>query len=162
MKYQNAEQLAQWLLKNQPELFTALARRAEGRAQLSGITDFFSSLGTGVSNAATQVGSFLTSEDGLKTLTGLTGIYLQTKAQKDALNLQVKLAQAGQAPAPVANSTDPYGGTLPYYYPPNGGPPIPLSSTLAQRLAPRSTIGDYLPLAVVAVGLGALLLFARR
>lgn len=159
MKYRNAEQLAQWLMKNQPALFTALARQAEGRAQLAGISDFFSSLGTGVANATTQVGSFLTSEDGLKTLTGLTGVYLQTKAQKEALQLQVKLAQAGQSVAPVANTTDVYGGTAPYYYPPGGGPPQPFTQSLAQRLAPQ---GDYTPLILLGVGLGALIIFARR
>lgn len=158
MKYRNAEQLATWLMKNQPEVFTALARRAEGRAQLAGISDFFSSLGTGVANATSQVGSFLTSEDGLKTLTGLTSVYLQTKAQKDALNLQVKLAQAGQALAPVATTTDVYGGSQPYYY--GGSVPQPLTSSLAQRLAPRG-VSDFLPLALVA-GVGLLAILALR
>jgi hypothetical protein len=161
MKYENARALADWLMKNQPQLFTALAKRAEGRAQLAGITDFFSSLGTGVANAASQVGSFISSPEGMKTLTGLTTVYLQSKAQKDALNAQVKLAQAGVPLAPIANTQDVYGGTVPYYYPPNGGPPIPMSSQLAAQLAPRSGLQDYLPYIAIAGGLGLLFVIAR-
>ena len=160
MKYQNAEQLAQWLMKNQPDVFTALAKQAEGRAQLAGISDFFSSLGTGVANATSQVGSFLTSQDGLKTLSGLTAVYLQTKAQKDALNLQVKLAQAGQPLAAVSNTSDVYGGaSVPYYY--GAGVPQPLTSSLAERLMPRGG-SDYMPYIIIAGVLGLAVLALRR
>lgn len=162
MKYTNAKQLADWLMKNQPELFTALAQRAEARAQLSGITDFFSSLGTGVANAASQVGSFITSPEGMKTLTGLTTVYLQNKSQKDALNAQIKLAQAGMTLAPIATTTDVYGGTGAYYYPPGGGPPIPMNSQLGARLAPRGGLSDYFPYIAIAAGLGAVFLILRR
>jgi hypothetical protein len=162
MKYANAKQLADWLMKNQPALFTALAKRAEGRAQLSGISDFFSSLGTGVANAASQVGSFIASDDGMKALTGLTTVYLATKQQKEALNAQIKLAQAGAPLAPIANTQDVYGGTVSYYYPPNGGPPIPMSAALAQQLAPRSSVGSFLPYLAIAGGIGLLFVIARN
>lgn len=152
MTFKNAQDLAAWIAKNNPPLFLALKKNAEARAHLAGITDFFSSIGSGLATATKQVGSFLTSEDGLKTLGALGGAYMAHKSQKEALQLQVKLAQAGQPLAPVTYGADPYGGAGAYYYPSNGAP-VMMSSQLAQQLSPPVNWSRYLPFIIGGVGL---------
>lgn len=130
MKESSAIALAEWLAQNEPELFAALAARAE--QGLSGITDFFSTLGTGIAKAASSigtglttavkgVGSFLASPNGLSTLSTLGQTYLQTQAQKNALKVQLATVQAGQQPAPIETRYDAATGTyVPVYVPPAG------------------------------------------
>lgn len=162
MTFQRAQELAKWLATNQPDIFLALQKNAEARAQLAGITDLFSSIGTGLVNATKQVGSFLTSQQGLETLTGLTTAYVGYKglqAQQDAIKLQTRLAEQNQPLAPVQQVRDPYTGqVVPYYYGQNA-PPVPLTSQLAQKLAPAGGIPSWAPFAFVG-GIGFVFLMA--
>lgn len=96
-----AQALAKWIAANQPRVFEELAQQAQAHG-LSGFEDIMSGIGTAVSN----VGTFLTSPQGLTALTTLGGVYLQTQAQRAALNVQVKNAQAGYAPAPIRTTID--------------------------------------------------------
>lgn len=113
-RQQSSVLLARWLAENQPAVFEALMRRSQGEVQpqLSGIADFLSTIGTSVGSAVKSVGSFLTSEDGMKTLATVGGIYLTSQAQKDALKVQMARAQAQTQPAPIytvgADTNNPY------------------------------------------------------
>lgn len=116
----SAEQLAEWLAKNEPALFDALLREAATQsAQLHGVTDFLSSIGTSITSAVKTVGSYLTSEKGINTLTTLGGAYLGYKTQQNVLQTQVALAQAGMSPAPIQNTVDQSGRPVPVYTPTN-------------------------------------------
>lgn len=145
------EALALWIAKNQPQVFERLMRSAQQRAQLSGITDWLSSVGTSLGGAVKSVGSFLSSPEGMATVGALGTVYLQTQAQKDALKLQLSQARAGYPPQPVYSV-----GTqnVPYYQDPATGQSYPLTSQLASQLQPPM---NWTPIAI-AGGVGALLL----
>jgi hypothetical protein len=143
MKEVAADALAQWLARNEPELFAAMAARAGG--ELSGITDIFASIGTGIAKAAGSigtgltaavkgVGSFLTSANGLSTLASLGNSYLQTQAQKNALQVQLAQVQAGQAPAPIETRYDAATGSYVPVYVPASGIPQALTPDLSAQL----------------------------
>lgn len=159
MNKQNADALANWLARNQPQVFEQLYKAAHQRAQLSGITDWLSAVGTSVGTAAKSVGSFLTSQEGMATLGTIGSIYLQSQAQKDALKLQVANAQAGYAPANVQTvGANPY-NSVPVYVDPVTGYQQPLTPQLTQQLMPPSSIMQYLPWVLAG---GVVLLFAFR
>jgi len=155
-------QFAAWLQKNEPALFGELERRAnmvpaEARA-LAGWTDIFSTVGSALGSAAKNVGSFLTSEAGMATVGGLATVYLASQSQKNAMNLQLAQVQAGQSPLPIQNTVTNGGQVSPYYYPPAGGMPQPLTTQLTNYLMPpQSFVKEYWPL--LAGGGGLLLLF---
>jgi hypothetical protein len=145
MKEVAAEALAQWLAVNEPELFAALAARADRTGDLSGITDIISSIGSGIAKAASTVGSgltaavkgvgsFIASKDGLSTLASLGGSYLQTQAQKNALQVQLAQVQAGQPPAPIETRYDPTTGSYVPVYVPASGVPQALTPDLSAQL----------------------------
>lgn len=114
----SAEALAEWLAKNEPALFDALLRQAAtDSARLNGITDFLSSIGNAVTGAAKSVGTYLTSQQGMNTLTNLGTSYLAGKQQQKVLSTQVALAQAGMSPAPIQNTIGANGQTVPIYTP---------------------------------------------
>lgn len=129
------EDFALWLAKNQPQVFQALLASARKRAQLSGITDWLSSVGTSLGGAVKSVGSFLTSEQGLATVGVLGTMYLQTQAQRDALRLQTAQVRAGYPPAPVY-SVGAGDTSVPYYRDPATGQSYPLTPQLANQLQP--------------------------
>jgi hypothetical protein len=117
MKLEAAQAFAGWLQKNEPELFAALVAQVGKQQQLSGITDFFSAIGSGIKSAASSVasglntaaksvGSFLASPSGVSTIAQLGQTYLQSQAQKGALQVQLAAAQAGLQPAPIETRYD--------------------------------------------------------
>lgn len=117
---QPAMQLAQWIAMNEPALFSALQREAAtASARLNGITDFLSSVGSTLSEAVSNVGSYLASSEGVKTLTGLGTAYLGYKQQSNVLKTQTQLAMAGMAPAPIMNTVGANGQIVPVYTPTN-------------------------------------------
>lgn len=152
------EALALWIATNQPEVFKALVRDANRAGQLHGITDWLSGVGTSLGSAVSNVGSFLSSEDGMKTLTSLGNTYLQVRAQRDALRVQTRLAASGQYPAPIQSvGPNPY-TSLPVYVDPASGQQFPFSPQLANQLQPS------IPWTPIAIGVGvlAVIYFATR
>ncbi len=152
-----ATQLAQWIALNEPKLFQALSENAARGAGFAGFTDWLSTVGSSLSGAVKSVGTFLTSEKGLSTLTTLGGAYLANKSQQNVLQTQVALAQAGMAPAPITNSN--FSGGVQPVYTPTGQPVTP---ALLNQLQPT-----FLQRYGVAIGLGvaafgALLLLRSR
>jgi hypothetical protein len=128
-----ADYFAQWLLVNEPELFNALLARTP--QSVNGIADILSNVAGGITSAAKNVGSFLASDAGIATLGTLGAVYLQSRAQKDAVKVQLAQAQAGQPPAPIQTQPTPSGTVAPFYYPPNAAP-VPLTPQLTQQLMP--------------------------
>lgn len=139
--------LAQWLAVNEPELFAALAARVD--QQLAGFTDFLSTIGSGIAKAATavgstlntaakSVGSFIASPNGMSVLTTLGQTYLQTQAQKNALQVQLAQASAGQMPAPIETRYDAASGAYVPVFTPVAGAPQPLTPQLTQQLLQQS------------------------
>lgn len=160
----NTDALAIWLAENQPEVFEALLRSAQGKnvprdaAGLAGIADTLSALGTSFGSAVRSVGSFLTSEQGMRTLGTVGGLYLQSQAQRDALRLQTAQVQAGYAPYPVQNVGVNTDSAVPVYGPTGQR----LTPTLAQQLMPQGSIlRDYLPWLLLFGGALALLFVSR-
>lgn len=153
----SAEQLAAWLAKNEPAIFDALLRAAATEsAQLSGITDFLKSLGTSVTGAVKTVGSYLTSSQGIDTLTTLGSTYLGYKQQQNVLQTQVSLAQAGYSPAPIQNTIGANNQVVPVYTPTNQVATDQLlyqlrPSFFEQYKAPILIGGGLLLLAVIAL-----------
>lgn len=160
----NTDALAVWLAENQPEVFESVLRTALGKkiprsvSGLSGISDTLSSLGTSFGSAVKSVGSFLASENGIKTLGTVGGLYLQSQAQRNALRLQTATVQAGYAPYPVQNVGVDTNSAVPIYGPTGQR----LTPSLTQRLMPQGSIlREYLPWALVFAGALALLFVAR-
>lgn len=153
------EEFALWLAQNQPRVFQALLVSARKRAHLSGITDWLTNVGTSVGGAVKSVGSFLTSGEGMATVSALGTVYLQTRTQRDALRLQLQQAQAGYSPQPVY--TVGAGDTgVPYYRDPVTGHSYPLTSQLANQLKPSTS--STLTGIVVGAVLLTLFLFLKR
>jgi hypothetical protein len=165
-------QFAGWLARNYPDLFEAMAAHALNENNLSGWTDIFSSIGTGVakvldagSTLVTKVGDFIGTDNGQKTLAQLTGLYAQTQANKDAVKVQLAQAAANKPPAPITTTTQPTTGTTVPVYAPPGQPATPLTPQVAQNLIASSGAsasimsGNVLTIALVvgAALLGALL-----
>jgi len=149
------EALALWLAQNQPHVFQALMQHSRQRAQLSGVTDWLSSVGTSLGGAVKSVGSFLTSQEGIATLGALGTTYLTTRAQRDALRVQVAQAQAGYPPQPVYTvGTD----QTPYYRDPATGQSYPLTSQIANQLQPAM---NWTPLLIGGGVLFTILLLMR-
>lgn len=138
--------LAQWIAEEFPQLFDALATRANADpASLAGITDVLRSIGSGISTAARsvatglttavkQVGGLLNSPQGMSTLSSLASVYLQTKQAKDSLALQVQQAQAGQPPQPITTVTTGEGTYMAYT--PQPGVQMSVTSDLLRTLSP--------------------------
>lgn len=135
MNEQAAIALAQWIAKNNPRLFDALAQRV-GATGIGAWTDVLKNIGSSVGTAVKSVGTFIASPDGLKTISELSGAYLQTQAQKDALRLQIAQARNAQPPLPIGTVVDPNTGQpVPTYFPPTGGA-VPISPSVYGQLRP--------------------------
>lgn len=134
-------QFAGWLARNYPDLFEAMAAHAVNANNLSGWTDIFTSIGSGVSKVlesgstlVQKVGDFVASDSGQKTLAQLSQLYQTSQANKDALKIQLAQMAANKAPAPITTTTQPTtGATVPVYAPP-GQPATPLTPQVAQKL----------------------------
>lgn len=88
--------------------------------------NFLSTLGSGIADATSSVGSWLTSGGGLNALASLGSTYFKTQAstaqaqtnaqlQTAVLQAQVARAQAGLSPAPVSYVQGANGQTIPVY-----------------------------------------------
>jgi hypothetical protein len=80
------------------------------------------SLGSGIASAASSVGSFLTSSQGLTTVANLAKAYFQLQTsqvaaqmQTQVLNSQLSRAAQGQAPNPITYVTGANGQLIPVY-----------------------------------------------
>lgn len=160
----NAEALAVWLANNQPELFENVLRTARGASLapprgFAGLTDFLSTIGTSVGSAVKNVGSFLATEDGMKTLGTVGGLYLQSQMQRDALRVQLATVQAGYAPLPIQNVGASTNTSVPVYQPTGEA----LSPSLARQLTPPASILQNWPWALAfAAGFALLWSFKPR
>lgn len=127
----SARDLAQWIAQNQPKLFAKLlAQAGASKAQLGDFMDALESFGTTVGSAVKDVGSFLVSPDGIKTVASLGTAYLSSQAQRDALQTQVRLAANNQPLAPIytaSNSSPAYSGAV-YLQPNPTQPAVPFAS----------------------------------
>lgn len=150
-----ATQLANWIALNEPKLFQALADNAAKGQGFSGFTDWLSSVGSSLSGAVKNVGTFLTSDKGLATLTTLGGAYLANKSQQNVLQTQVALAQAGFAPAPITNTNFGGNGGIQPIYTPTGQP---VSNSLLNQLQPTFFQRYGVAIGLAAAAFGALLL----
>jgi len=166
---QSAKSFAAWLMKDQPQLFLALAEQAGVPVvkTLGGFTDILSAIGSGVSSAVSSVGSFLTSSQGLTTLASLGSVYLTTAAQKNAVNLQLAQAKAAQAAAPIETQYNPASGAYEVLYTQSNGQKVPLTSanqsSLLRTGAASVFAQPWFPYAAIAgVGLFLFLMMRRR
>ena len=153
-------ELAMWIARNQPLVFQQLVREANRRGQLSGITDWLSTVGSSLGEAAKSVGSFLGSKEGIATVGTIGALYLQSQAQKDALKLQVRQAQAGQSPVPIQSvGANPY-SSVPIYTDPLTGQQSYLTPQLTAQLQPGMNWSQVVPW--ILGGVGLLFFLARR
>lgn len=152
------EALALWIATNQPEVFKALVRDANRSGRLNGVTDWLTGVGTSIGSAVTNVGSFISSPDGMKSLMTIGNTYLQVQAQRDALRTQTRLAQSGQYPASIASvGANPY-TSLPVYVDPATGQQIPFNSQVASQLRPSF---NWTPIFIGGGVLAALYILTR-
>lgn len=106
-----AIEFARWLATDQPELFVALFKRAkQASGELAGIADIFSTIGTSLGNAASAVGSYLTTPGGMNAITQLGSAYLQSRAARQSVQLNLDRARAGQSPEPIQTAYNPATG----------------------------------------------------
>lgn len=152
MNQQSATEFAAWLAQNEPDLFAALTREAATKsARLNGVMDFLSSAWGNVSDAVSNVGSYLTSGDGLNNLVKLGGAYIQGQTQQNVMQTQLAMARSGFSPLPISNQIGANGQTVPVYQPTGQ----PVSNQMLSQLAPGG-LGSYaIP---IAIGGGLLLL----
>jgi len=112
-------------------------------------------VGTSLANSVLNVGSFLTSPQGLSTLAGVATSFFNVKAQQAALATQVARAQQGLSPAPITYAMGPNGVPVPVLQGPNGaiaidpttGQPYNLSSQLTSSGSTLFGIPTWLLLA---------------
>lgn len=166
MTKQSAASFAAWLAKDQPQLFLALAKNAGVPVQenLSGISDVLSAIGSGLSSAVKTVGSFVTSKEGMTTLSTLATTYLTTKAQQDAVKLQIKQAEAQEAAAPIQTSYNAATGQYEVLYTTKNGQTVPVTSQTANAVLNGGSITSqaWFPYAAAAGVAFVLFLVLRR
>jgi len=148
-KQQAATELASWLYQVHPELFAAayLAARTARATTLGDFSDILdsvgsglSSVGSGIENAVGSVGSWLTSSQGLTTLSSLGTAYLNNQAQQNVLQTQIARTQALQSPLAVTYTQTANGSVVPVLPYSSTGVPLTLSGTTAQP-----AIAGYVP-----------------
>lgn len=159
----SALSLAQWLANDQPRLFQALLEKAAQLKAAQGLGDFsdiLSSIGSGISTAVSNVGSFLTSPAGMTTLTTIGTAYLNNQTQSNVLNAQVKIAQAGKTVAPIQTVYNPNTGQYEASYT-TAGAQYPVTSQLLSSITPASSMQQYLPYLLIGGGLLVVLMLFR-
>ncbi|MGH2855477.1 MAG: hypothetical protein ACRDLF_14945 [Solirubrobacteraceae bacterium] len=186
-KQQTAIELATWLYHVHPELFAAayVAARTGRAATLGDFSDIldsvgsaFSSVGSGLEGAVSSVGSWLSSSQGLTTLSSLGTAYLNNQAQQNVLQTQIARTQALQSPLAVTYTQAANGSIVPVLPYSSTGVPItysgtmpqpaiagyvPASSSVLQSLTPSmsSTLSEYLPYILIGLAVGVPLLLLR-
>lgn len=115
MNKQAADALAMWMLKEHPDIFLKIYQKQTGQkstlGRLGDWTDVLSAIGTGASDAASAVGSWMSTGNNAQTLVGVaSNVFGAQSAPTQVLNTQVQRAQYGQAPANIsyANNGDPF------------------------------------------------------
>ena len=105
----------------------------------AGSSSFLSTVGSGIASAASSVGNFLTSAQGLSDVTKLATAYFQLQTtntnaaiQKQVLTAQIARASVGQSPAPLTYAVASNGQLVPIYAVSTGSPlPVALQNALA-------------------------------
>lgn len=186
-----AQAFAAWLQVHEPDLFQALAREAAARGAiptaalgdwsdiLTGVENVASDIGTGISDAASSVGNFLTSSQGMQSLSSLANTYLQGQTAQQVTSMQLSRATQGLPPAPVSYATNSAGQVVPVYTGAsvpssiavgqplnlgNGQTGYALNSQALASLSGSSTLQRYLPWILIGGGVllvGGLLLSRR-
>jgi MYXO-CTERM domain-containing protein len=171
-----AKQFAAWLYQTHPDLFLAAYHLSAFGATpdtsgLGDISDFLSSIGSGVSDAVSSVGSFLTNSDNLKTMAGLASSYLSAQTQQNVVNAQLARLQQSKPPVPVQYTQNSAGQYVPVVPVASSGQMVAPSSPYVASYVPvsssmfstggASSLMQYAPWIAVA-GLGALFLLRRR
>ena len=163
MNATHAKDFATWLAEDQPELFVALYKKALPQTVrgIGSFTDVLSSIGTSLSNAASSVGTYLTSSQGLDTLSKLAGTYLTTQASKNAVNTNLARVQAGYAPAPIQTVYNPNTGEYQAVVTNSTGAVVPLSNSVQSALTSMG-LPSWAPWALGGAGLLLLVLLLRK
>jgi hypothetical protein len=187
-KQQAAIELASWLYHVHPELFAAayVAARTGRAATLGDFSDILDSVGNGLSavgsgleSAVGSVGSWLSSSQGLTTLSSLGTAYLNNQTQQNVLQTQIARTQALQSPLAVSYTQAANGAIVPVLPYSSTGVPltlsgttaqpaiagyVPASSTLLQSLTPGLSINwsEYLPYILIGAAVGVPLLLISR
>lgn len=110
------KRLLEWMQREQPKAFTGLVRRFTPKEQLSGIWDSISNIASGVVNSVTN---FVNSQGAQSLLTAATP-FLQTKLEKQQLELNIKRMQSGMAPQAYVPAYAPGAYPAGTTYPPPG------------------------------------------
>jgi hypothetical protein len=171
----DARQFAAWLAQTHPDLFLAAYHLAAFGATpdtsgLGDLSDFFSSIGTGVSDAVSSVGSFLTNPANLQSIAGLATSYLTAKSQQNVVNSQLARLQASQPPLPVQYTQNAAGQYVPVVPVASNGMVVSPSSPAVSNFVPvtssmfassaSSSLMQWVPYIAIA-GLGLVLLLRR-
>lgn len=170
---------AQWLADNYPEVFGAALTHAQSPTKmgLAGWSDTLSSIGSTLASAiggavkygsaaVSAVANYVSSPTGQQTIGKLADLYVATKANKDAIGVQLSNVAAANPPAPIVTQTNTAtGATVPFYAPP-GQPPQVLTPQISQQLLTAAQSGGMggamVPLAIGGGVLMLVLLMKRR
>lgn len=118
---------------------TAIVPATDNSLDVSSSPSFLSEVGSGISSAASSVGNFLTSAQGLGDVTKLATAYFQAQTTstnaaiaKQVLTAQVARAAVGASPAPVQYAVNSAGQIVPVYTGVAGANlPVALQSAIA-------------------------------
>jgi hypothetical protein len=135
MSQKSMTDFANWLAIDQPALFVELYKRSLNPT-FGDFTDVLSSIGDSLSNAASSVGSYLTSAAGAQTIAALGTAYLTSQASKNAVSVNLARAQAGIAPAPIQTVLNPTTGQYEAVLTQPSGAVVPVTSSVQATLIP--------------------------
>lgn len=164
-----------WLATNYPELFGAIytAATEPTKTGVAGWGDTLSSIGSAIAStvgtvaqwggsAVGAVANFVSSPNGQATMGKLADLYVSTQANKDAVAIQLSNLARGNAPAPIATTTNTVTGTTTPLYAPPGTVAQPLTPSLSQQLfAAASQSSNYIMPLAIGGGVLLLVLFMR-
>jgi hypothetical protein len=141
------DKFAKWLAAVHPEVFKALYEKAKGvplpknTAGLGDISDWLSGVGDSLASAASAVGNFVSSPQGIATLSSLGTAYLNNQTASNVMQTQVLRAQAGQNPAPIQYVQNSAGQTVPVVG--SGIAQTQLTPQILQSFTPSTFMGKY-------------------
>lgn len=166
--------LAAWLAENYPALFAQLVAKvapAQPAQPLQGFSDVLRSIGSGITSAASAitstlssgvkaVGSFLGSQQGQETLTGLAAAYGALNAA--TISTQQQRASAGQAPAVIETRYDPSTQSYVPIYAPTGTTGYAVTGEVLNTLQPSFLKKYGMVLAIGGVALVGIYFLFRK